>query len=62
MIKLDPKTGRPFGDHGTAAQAIEFALDSGDSYFEVDTFLRHWREGDLDEWPEFYAWLADQSL
>jgi hypothetical protein len=60
-LAIDKRAGRPLDDHGTAAQAIEFALDSGDSYLEVDTFLRAWREGDLDEWPEFYEWLEQQS-
>jgi hypothetical protein len=45
------------GDHGTAAQAIDFALDFN-VCSEPDVFLRGWREGDLDEWPEFYEWLA----
>ncbi len=56
MSGIDPRTGRHFGDHGTAVQAINYALDH-----EPDdgmTFLKAWREGDLGEWPEFYAWLA----
>lgn len=56
--KLDPRTGRPIGDHGTAMQAIDFALDH--LSVERDTFLKCWREGDLDEWPEFYEWLFRQ--
>lgn len=55
---IDPRTGRPVGDHGTAAQAIEWALDQNDDYAGVDCFLRAWREGDLGEWPEFYEWLT----
>lgn len=56
----DPSTGRPYGDHGTAMQAIEFALDK--LQVERDTFLNSWREGDLDEWPEFYAWLSAAEI
>jgi len=55
---IDERTGRAPGDHGTAMRAIEYALD----VVEPDgtaSFLEHWREGDLDEWPEFYAWLRE---
>lgn len=55
--KLDPRTGRMFGDHGTAAQAIEFLLDVQQAPGEETEFLRAWRQGDLDEWPEYYEWL-----
>jgi hypothetical protein len=61
---IDPRIGRPYGDHGTHNQALDYALDhyprlpDGDG--DPATFLRAWREGDLDEFPEFYAWLADQ--
>lgn len=49
-------------DHGTAAQAIEWALEHNpDGALEAGTFLGRWREGDLDEWPEFYAWLKTQE-
>jgi len=54
---MDPRTGRPLGDHGTASEAIDFALDYN-LCTEPDTFLRSWRMGSLDEWPEFYEWLA----
>lgn len=58
----DPDTGRPWGDHGTLEQALEWALEDGDRIREVDdveTFLRVWREGRAwEEWPEFYRWLA----
>lgn len=60
---IDPRTGRPWGDHGTASQALEWALDGGDSDLgnQIE-FLRAWREGDaFDEWPEFYGWLASQG-
>lgn len=52
----DPRTGRAVGNHGTAVQAIDYAL--GQTAGDVETFLRAWREGSLEEWPEFYAWLA----
>lgn len=48
--------------HGTAVQAIEYALDHAEAYYNgCFNFLKAWREGDLDEWPEFYAWLAEQG-
>lgn len=53
---IDRRTGRPLGDHGTCLQAINYALDVEGSGEAVE-FLRAWREGDLEEWPEFYAWL-----
>lgn len=56
---IDPRTGRPAGDHGKASDAIAFALDVAD--LETPEFLRAWREGDLDEWPEFYAWLHERE-
>ncbi len=61
--RTDPRTGRPLGDHGTAAQAIEYALEviPRSDCPEPDTFLRAWREGDLEEWPEFYDWLRTQE-
>lgn len=55
---LDPRTGRAIGDHGTALQAIDFATE----YYlcpEPDAFLKSWKEGSLDEWPEFYEWLKN---
>lgn len=59
----DPRTGRPCGDHGTANDAIEFvtsgAADCGPG--EEADFLRAWQQGDLDEWPEFYAWLRKRD-
>jgi hypothetical protein len=51
---IDPRTGRPIGDHGTASQAIAFALNVGS---EAEDFLRAWRDGSLEEFPEFYEWL-----
>lgn len=57
----DPRTKRPVGDHGTPLQAINFILDHSGVPWEADTFLRSWREGDLDEWPDFYEWLEQQG-
>lgn len=60
---IDPRTGRPLGDHGTAEQAIEFAL----LYYDRDMlgqereFLKAWQDGSLDEWPLFYEWLAKRE-
>lgn len=64
--ELDPRTGRPFGDHGTANDAIEFALDDPKSVLDRDLcnmegFLKSWRCGNLDEFPEFYQWLKEQG-
>lgn len=58
---IDPRTGRPYGDHGTANQAIEFTLDNINAAGCEVEFLRAWREGDLVEWPEFYTWLKNQE-
>lgn len=63
---IDPRTNRPLGDHGTANDAIEFAMDVLPNLTngcpEADTFLRAWREGDaFDEWPEFYEWLGNRE-
>jgi hypothetical protein len=56
---IDERTGRQAGNHGTANQALEYALDvhEADPGNQLE-FLRAWREGDLaDEWPDFYTWL-----
>lgn len=57
----DPRTGRPLGDHGTANQAINYVLSRADLGCPAKDFLKCWREGDLDEWPEFYVWLKEQG-
>jgi hypothetical protein len=59
IVGDDPRTGRPCGDHGTAEQAIRYALDHAGN--ECQEFLQAWNEGALDEWPEFYPWLAAQE-
>lgn len=56
-MAIDPRTGRKFGDHGTPNDAINFCLDFPGGIAEIQTFLKCWREGNLDEWPEFYEWL-----
>jgi hypothetical protein len=58
---IDPRTGRPVGDHGSAEHALDYALDVAASNCEVETFLTAWREGSLEEWPEFYAWLRERE-
>jgi hypothetical protein len=56
----DPRTGRPWGDHGTANQAIDFTLQPFvDLGCPAEDFLRCWRDGDLEEWPEFYDFLKE---
>jgi hypothetical protein len=45
---------------GTAQQALDFALDQeGD--FDIDAFLRSWRDGRFCDIPAFTAWLAEQE-
>lgn len=60
-ISLDPRTGRQYGDHGSAADAVDFLLDSHQAPGEETEFLKSWRQGSLDEWPEFYEWLAKRE-
>jgi hypothetical protein len=55
------QTGRPLGDHGAAQDAIDFLLDHRQAPGEETEFLRCWREGNLEEWPEYYAWLASRE-
>lgn len=60
-MPIDPRTGREIGDHGTALQAINYVLGTPDLTFGQEVpFLVAWREGNLDEWPEYYTWLATQ--
>jgi hypothetical protein len=60
---IDPRTGRTFGDHGTAADAIGYLLDMDNpreiADGEVWEFIKDWAMGDLDAWPDFYVWLAN---
>ena len=49
-------------NHGTALDAIDFAIDMVDAEDTV-IFLLDWRIGDVDTyWPEFREWLADREL
>jgi hypothetical protein len=60
MRRIDRKTGLPYGDHGTANEAIDYLLspEGAQAPGEETIFLRCWREGaDADEWPDYYAWL-----
>lgn len=57
MKDIDPRTGRPFGDHGEGHHAIQFALEELDDVYDMRVFLDGWLHGDLEGWPEFYAWL-----
>ena len=63
--KYDPRTGRPFGNHGSANEAHLWGLEIGDRFREVDdfeTFIKVWQEGSaFEEWPEFYRWLNKAS-
>lgn len=59
-MSIDPRTDRPLGDHGTANDAIEFAIAGNNAAWTQEVeFLRAWQTGDLDEWPEFYEWLRE---
>jgi hypothetical protein len=59
--ELDPRTGRPFGDHGTGSQAIEWALYINRDG-QVEEFLGEWFVGAAaDEWPDYYEWLNEQE-
>lgn len=53
---IDPRTGRPFGDHGKGEDAIKYALNLAD-HWEMRDFLEGWQMGDLEEWPDYYEWL-----
>lgn len=54
----DADTGRPFGDHGTYAQALEWALHHSGDPGNTAEFLRAWSDGSAcEDWREFYEWL-----
>jgi hypothetical protein len=57
MAHIDTDTNRPVGDHGTASNAIEFALHHHDDTLQTYEFLAAWQRGDLSEWPEYHEWL-----
>jgi hypothetical protein len=60
---IDERTGRRIGDHGTAKQALDFALDvmADDPHLQLD-FLEAWRKGDgVEGCADYYAWLAEQE-
>lgn len=49
------------GNYGTALDAMEFAFDHSLELWasgEVHDFLLAWRNGELDEYPEFIDWLS----
>jgi len=60
---IDPTTKRPVGDHGTASQAMDYALAGDNEVWTQEVeFLQAWREGRAaEEWPEFYEWLNEQE-
>lgn len=63
--RIDPRTGRPLGDHGTGGQAIDWVLNhsNDDDAYNLEAFLKAWQEGGaFEEWPEFYEWLALQPV
>lgn len=55
---------RALHDHGTAQDAIDYALDAlvFDDAHDRLAFLACWQNGALDEWPEFYPWLDRRAL
>ena len=62
-LAFDVRTGRPFGDHGTALNAVEFIVERREhTPGEEAAFLAAWLEGrTLDEWPDYYAWLRNRE-
>lgn len=60
---LDPNTGRPPRDHGTAEQALEYAVERfSDDPGTFMSFLHHWNEGAAFEaFRPFYAWLKERE-
>lgn len=63
-LKVDPRTGRPFGDHGTSQDAIDFSLCSFDPDMmgQEREFLEAWRDGAaFEEWPLYYDWLMEND-
>lgn len=62
---MDTRTGRPPGDHGRGADAIEFVLHDPKRIFDADAydklvFLEEWQCGAAhEEYPEFYEWLKE---
>jgi len=44
-------------DHGSYEDAVNFALNVHDDRLQTYEFLSAWSHGDLDEWPEYSAWL-----
>lgn len=63
MTDIDARTGRPFGDHGQAIDAMNYALDVIEDWAEMVDFLYAWREGAaFEDWPEFYDWLKENGL
>lgn len=54
--KIDARTGRPYGDHGTHEQATAFALSSDCE--DEWTFLNDWTAGNALTWTEYYRKLA----
>lgn len=62
MSNIDANTNRPVGDHGTANDALDYALDVIEDWAEMVDFLFAWREGAAyEDWPEFYDWLSDRE-
>lgn len=62
MSNIDANTNRPVGDHGTANDALDYALDIIEDWAEMVDFLFAWREGAAyEDWPEFYDWLNDRE-
>lgn len=60
--ELNQATGRPFGDHGTAQDAIDFLMAELDNTLDRGDFIEDWTHGDLDAWPEFYDWLNRRAV
>ncbi len=62
-MRAQATAGEALANRGAAADAIDFVLDGpGTVYAEAGIFLKNWREGDLEDWPEYYAWLASRRM
>ena len=63
MTFIDPNTGRPFGNHGTADDALEYAFNVIEDWGKIPDFLACWMDGEAhDLWGEFYDWLAEKEM
>ena len=59
---IDPRTDRMWGDYGTGTEAIEWGLAYLHPLNEcIAIFLKNRQQGEMDEYPEYLAWLKEQE-